>query len=245
MPSPMPPPMPQAMPDPMVLAPQMPRLATGQLPLQGITLLAVEDSRFASDALRLLSQRSGARLRRAGTLEQARAHLRVYRPDVVLVDLGLPDGRGEDLIRHLAATPARPSLLGMSGDPDGRGPALAAGADDFVEKPLAGLAAFQRAILSLLPDRAGGWLAEGEVTADPAALHDDLAQAVRALDAGPGAEQRRYLAGFLSGLARQNRDAALVDATRELFRPDAGAGRLARLLDDRLSESAPFRPGAP
>ncbi len=241
----MPSPLPAPMPDPMVMAPPLPRSVTGQLPLQGITLLAVEDSRFASDALRLMSQRSGARLRRAGTLEQARAHLRVYRPDVVLVDLGLPDGRGEDLIRQMAATPARPGLLGMSGDPDGRGPALAAGADDFVEKPLAGLAAFQRAILALLPDRGGDWLAEGEVIADPAALHDDLAQAARALDAGPGAEQRRYLAGFLSGLAQQNRDMALAEATGDLFRADNGKGRLARLLDDRLSESAPFRPGTP
>ncbi len=236
---------PPPLPDRMVLAPRMPQPVTGRLPLQGITLLAVEDSRFASDALRLLSLRSGARLRRTGTLEQARAHLRVYRPDVVLIDLGLPDGRGEDLIRQLAATPARPVLLGMSGDPDGRGPALAAGADGFAEKPLAGLAAFQRAILSLLPGRAGGWLAEGEVIADPAALHDDLAQAVRALDACPAVEQRLYLAGFLSGLGRQNRDAALVEATRDLVLPDIGAGRLARLLDERLSESAPFRPGAP
>ncbi len=91
--------MPDSLPDAFLLPPGP---VAGRLPLQGLTLLAVEDSRFASDALRLLSQRSGARLRRAESLEAAWAHLRVYRPDVILVDLGLPDGRGETLIRRLA-----------------------------------------------------------------------------------------------------------------------------------------------
>jgi DNA-binding response OmpR family regulator len=71
-------------------------------PLAGLTILAVEDSRFASEALRLMCLRSDARLRRADSLEQADRHLSVYRPDVVIVDLGLPDGNGADLIRRPA-----------------------------------------------------------------------------------------------------------------------------------------------
>ncbi|MFM7446143.1 MAG: response regulator, partial [Tabrizicola sp.] len=119
------------------------------LPLQGITVLVVEDSRFASDAIRLLCQRSGARLRRAESLEQAWSHLRVYRPDVILIDLGLPDGRGEALIRRLAVNgQPRPVLLGISGDPDGKGAALSAGADGFIDKPIGSLAAFQRVVLA-------------------------------------------------------------------------------------------------
>ncbi|NGM45234.1 response regulator [Rhodobacter sp. SGA-6-6] len=233
-----------AIPDPVILPPPLPR-GTG-LPLQGVTLLAVEDSRLACDALRLFCQRSGARLRRAATLEEADAHLRVYRPDAVLVDLGLPDGRGEGLIRTLAAGPGRPGLLAMSGDPDGRAAALAAGADAFLEKPLPGLAVFQRTILPLLPGRpAVGLPEDGTVSADPAALHDDLARAAQAVQAGPEAEERRYLAGFLTGLARQTRDAALSEATAALRTPGEGLHRLARLLDERLTDSAPFRPGAP
>lgn len=234
-----------APPDPVLLPPPLPRPAGGGLPLQGVTLLAVEDSRLACDALRLFCQRSGARLRRAATLEEARAHLRVYRPDAVLVDLGLPDGRGEGLIRALAAGPGRPGLLAMSGDPGGRAPALAAGADAFLEKPVPGLVVFQRTILPLLPGRAAALLPEdGPAAADPAALHDDLARAARALRAGPGAEERRYLAGFLTGLARQTRDAALGEATAALRSPGEGLHRLARLLDERLTDSTPFRPGA-
>ena len=89
---------------------------TADRPLQGLTVLVVEDSRFASEAIRLLSLRSGARIRRADSLRAAHRHLRVYRPSIVIIDMGLPDGCGADLIRELAADTVRvPVLLAMSG----------------------------------------------------------------------------------------------------------------------------------
>ena len=227
--------------------PAFPDAATGpqgRLALQGVTLLAVEDSRFASDALRLMCQRSGARLRRADSLSAARAHLAVYRPDVALIDLGLPDGPGEDLIRDLARTtdPCAPVVLAMSGDATLRDAALLAGAVGFVEKPIPGLAAFQRVILAHLPDGDSRWAGGADPTpaADRLALRDDLAMAAAALRTAPGPAERAYLSGFLSGIARQTGDAPLGAASAALTQPGATIGPLTQLIDERLAGAPGF-----
>jgi len=87
-----------------------------QRPLLGLTVLLVEDSRYFADAVRLMSIRSGARLRRADCLASARKHIKIYRPDVVLVDLGLPDGRGQEFIKEIANSPGASPVIAMSGE---------------------------------------------------------------------------------------------------------------------------------
>src|SRR5210317_1182874 len=84
---------------------------TSARPLLGLTILVVEDSRYACEAMRLLCLRSGARIRRADCIRSARRHLQVYRPSVVIIDLGLPDGSGGDLIRELATTEPRVDVI--------------------------------------------------------------------------------------------------------------------------------------
>lgn len=203
------------------------------LPLRGVTVLAVEDSRFASDALRLMCRRMGARLRRAESLQAAASHLRLYRPDVVIVDLGLPDGRGEALIQDLTLRRPRAVILGMSGDGTGRASALAAGADGFVEKPLESLSALRALLMRLLPDRAFDPVvtAEPVVLPDALALRDDLAYAADLLDRRPGEVGRAYVAGFVKGVARHAHDLALTEAAVRA-RPE----EILALLHDRLAQ---------
>ncbi len=226
------------MPSPPPLHLPLPPAIPAALPLRGMTLLAVEDSRFASDALRLLCQRSGARLRRAESLTLARSHLRCYRPDAVLVDMGLPDGHGSALIRDLALRSNRPAILGMSGDEAERVTALAAGADSFLLKPVAALRSFQALILRLvtgqqppLPEE------EPDRTApDPLALRDDLAHAADLLLGVRDDQHTRYVAGFVEGVARASEDDALqraAHAARHNGRADLGP--LMRLLRLRLA----------
>lgn len=72
------------------------RAALPGRPLGGLTVLAVEDSRFASEAVRLLCLRSGARIRRADCLRTAARHLQVYRPAAVIVDMACPTATAPD-----------------------------------------------------------------------------------------------------------------------------------------------------
>lgn len=123
-------------------------------PLLGLTIALIEDSRYCSDAVRLMALRSGARLRRADCIASARRHLSMYRPHVVIVDLGLPDGCGLEIIRDLSnSRDFKPPVIGISGGHRHAAEYAArhAGASDFMAKPF-GLEQFQSTILAALPD---------------------------------------------------------------------------------------------
>lgn len=218
----------------------LPHRAPGpERPLLGITVLAIEDSRFASEAIRLMCLRSGARMRRADSLAAAHRHLAVYRPTVVIADMGLPDGSGASLIAELAvARPRVPVLLGTSGDADAAAAALAAGADGFLPKPVENLAAFQQAILAHLPagaaPRGPRALPSDVVMPDPVALEDDLQHAADILEGRvPGTPD--YVAQFLAAVAMSAHDAGLAAAATEGARGPEASRRLAGLLETRIA----------
>ncbi len=226
------------------------RPPTADRPLLGLTVLLVEDSRYASEAFRLLCLRSGARIRRADSLFHAHRHLRVYRPSAVIVDIGLPDGSGLHLIEELArATPRVDILLGTSGDPEGEALALAAGADGFLAKPVGRLAQFQAALLRHLPrDRQPPGpriVLEEHVAPDPIALRDDLAHVADVLSGEEDVRAIDYLTQFLGGIAHSAGDTSLGEAVEALrYRRDAGGplrpdiARLAALVQARLAPGA-------
>jgi CheY-like chemotaxis protein len=196
-------------------------IPTADRPLLGLTVLVVEDSRFASEAMRLLCLRSGARIRRADSLTAARKHLRVYRPNVVIVDLGLPDGSGAELIDELShARPRVDVLLGMSGDSGAETLAHTAGADGFIEKPISSLGAFQERVLSCLPEgvRPEGLHAVNSdvISPDPIALQDDFVHIADLLTTEGGENLLDYIAQFLGGVARTAGDAEMEVAAKEL-----------------------------
>ena len=161
----------------------MSRPPTAEKPLLGQTLLVVEDSRFSCEAVRLLCLRSGARIRRADSIRSAKRHLRTYRPSVVLVDIGLPDGSGLDLIAEMnEATPRVPVILATSGDDLAAEAAAQAGADDFLSKPFTRLAEFQSKILNHLP--------AAEVPRGPRAMTDDHVDPDRHREDADGEDER-------------------------------------------------------
>ncbi len=222
------------------------RLPSARRPLLGLTILVIEDSRYACEALRLLCLRSGARIRRADCLKSARRHLQVYRPSVVIADVGLPDGSGLELIEEMnAANPRVRIILAISGDENVEAATLAAGADGFLAKPITSLAAFQQAILSRLPDdrqpTGPRQLSDETVEPDPLAFRDDMAHAADVLNDTQEEKTLDYLAQFLGGVARSAGDGPLATAADNLARarmegrPVASdAAMIAGLVQERL-----------
>ncbi|MGB0798859.1 MAG: response regulator [Planktomarina sp.] len=218
---------------------------TAMRPLLGMTVLLVEDSLTACEAIRLMCLRSGARIRRADCLESAQRHLRVYRPSVVIIDMGLPDGDGADLIAELHQTSPRTEvILGMSADPDRSEIAIDAGANGFIEKPLDSIAEFQAAVLKHLPEnkRPVGprKVCDTPIPADQLALQEDLAHALNLLEDGEKTPATHaYLATFLAGVARTASDNELETVAATFARARAMAGPeqagLSAVLIDRLA----------
>lgn len=230
---------------------QINRFPTPARPLLGVTILVVEDSRFACEAMRLLCVRSGARIRRADSLSAAQRHLQVYRPTVLIVDLGLPDGDGAQLITAAhQMQPRIPVILGTSGDDLAHDLCTQAGADGFLPKPSHSLSQFQELILAHLPaeQRPMGprMVNEELISPDTLAYHDDLAHAAELLCDGSDEKVLDYVAQFITGVARSAADAPLLTAGEALTiarmqgrscRSDVA--RLAGLVQERLSAAVP------
>lgn len=224
------------------------RYPTAEQPLLGKTVLLVEDSRFTCEAVRLMCLRSGARIRRADTLGAAARHLRVYRPTILMVDLGLPDGDGLDLIRSVARhrTPIE-VIMAISGDDSLAETALKAGAHGFLSKPIASLASFQEKLLNLLPEDQRPMeprvVNDGPITPDPLCYREDLKQADILLNSAPDAATAEYVTQFLITLSRSAGDTDLLEASMALDlarlrqgSPDAALAKVTTLLHKRLQD---------
>lgn len=216
---------------------------TKQRPLLGVTILVVEDSGFASEAIHILCRKSGARFRRADSLATAERHLRVFRPHAVVIDLGLPDGNGLDLIRRLAQIGSGgPAILAVSGDDALEPLTYRAGAQGFMAKPIVNLAAFQNAVLQILPNRKAPSgpriLPTDIVSPEQTSYYNDLSKALAMVKEHPTGAKRAYVAQFLSGLALYSCDDELQSAVENLqdkqTDPHTADAALATLVSKRL-----------
>jgi two-component system phosphate regulon response regulator PhoB len=99
-------------------------------------VLVVDDDENTRNVLVSGLRREGFLVCEAGDVARARKVLAKNRPDIVVLDLGLPDGDGIDLLRTLRATDSLPVVVcsGRAGEAD-RLNGLEVGADDYVTKP--------------------------------------------------------------------------------------------------------------
>ena len=121
----------------------------------GGTVLYIEDNRSNVRLLeRLLSRRHGVRLLTGASGDEGLALARAERPDLILLDLHLPDLPGEEVLRRLwanTATRAIPvAVLSADATMNQRKRLLAAGAVAYLTKPLE-LAALLKLLDETLP----------------------------------------------------------------------------------------------
>jgi two-component system, OmpR family, phosphate regulon response regulator PhoB len=102
-------------------------------------VLVVEDERDIRDLLAFHLERDGYQVTRAATGPEALRQLRAVPPDLVILDLMLPEMDGLEVCRRLRAEPATAALpvimLTAKGDEVDRVVGLEIGADDYVVKP--------------------------------------------------------------------------------------------------------------
>jgi two-component system response regulator RegX3 len=100
------------------------------------TILLVEDEESITTPLAEALERDGFRAEVAHTVADGLAKGRAVRPDLVLLDIGLPDGSGLDVCRELRASSSVPIIiLSARGEEADRVVGLELGADDYVVKP--------------------------------------------------------------------------------------------------------------
>ncbi|WP_192457226.1 two-component system response regulator KdpE [Musicola keenii] len=104
-------------------------------PLQ-TNILIVEDEREIRRFLRNALESEGCRVFDAETLQRGLIEAATRKPDLIILDLGLPDGDGIDYIRDLRQWSAIPIIvLSARTDEQDKIDALDAGAEDYLTKP--------------------------------------------------------------------------------------------------------------
>ncbi len=103
-----------------------------------ITILSVDDEEHARQNIEEFLTPLGYDVVSVGTLKEAREALRINDPDVILLDVTLPDGYGPELLYETANLPVRPPIIIITahGDIEMAVDAMKNGAHDFLTKPV-------------------------------------------------------------------------------------------------------------
>jgi two-component system KDP operon response regulator KdpE len=101
-------------------------------------VLVVDDEPQIQRVLRPSLTASGYEVREAATGREALAAVRDHAPDLIILDLGLPDMEGKEVLRRLRIFTRTPVIVLSARDRESEKiAALDLGADDYVEKPFA------------------------------------------------------------------------------------------------------------
>lgn len=102
------------------------------------TILIIDDEDNARQNIATFLNGRGYETIGVATLSEARERLRHGDPDIILLDVQLPDGYGPDLLDEVAMLPVRPPVILITayGDIEMAVEAMKNGAHDFLQKPI-------------------------------------------------------------------------------------------------------------
>ncbi|MEA2257005.1 MAG: two-component system, OmpR family, response regulator MprA, partial [Solirubrobacteraceae bacterium] len=133
-------------------------------------VLVVEDDEEIAQVLQRSLRLEGYEVRLAADGETALDHAAAFRPDLVILDLGLPKLDGMEVARRLRRGDDVPILMLTARDAlDARIEGLDAGADDYLVKPFERqeLLARLRALLRRRPPRGSASVVVGDLSLNP------------------------------------------------------------------------------
>lgn len=138
-------------------------------------ILIVEDDRTIVNFIQTMLETNGYQVITADRCSQGLLLFSSYIPDLVVLDLGLPDMAGEEMIRQVRGAGMTPIIvLSARTDERDKVSALDLGANDYITKPFgtAELLARVRAVLrsssyhGIIPDSPGGKFEAGDLEID-------------------------------------------------------------------------------
>lgn len=130
-------------------------------------VLVVDDESLIAWSLAKMLEKAGYRVETAGTCSEALDKLTGFEPDLVMLDIWLPDGNGLDLLKEVRSLCAEVPIIMItaSADADAALAALKLGAEDFIGKP------FNMDSVRLVVEKV---LEKKGVKEEPASLNNEL-----------------------------------------------------------------------
>ncbi len=117
---------------------QNPLITSAEVPVLEKRILLVEDENVFAKAVKKHLQRAGFKVDLAGDLATAKEEYKNNEPDLILLDMRLPDGSGLDFLSEIEASIINTSILVMSayGELEDAVSAMKLGASDYLKKPI-------------------------------------------------------------------------------------------------------------
>ena len=151
------------------------------VPLEASAILLVEDDETTRRSIATFLRGHGHEVRETGDASAAIAAWQARRPDLIILDLGLPDGDGLTVVRHVRREATTPVLILSGRDREvDKVAALDQGADDYVTKPFGMIEL--RARIDALMRRAAGPAADASGELRVGALVMDIGHRLVAVD---------------------------------------------------------------